>query len=744
MRIALRFIIPLVLILSVMAYAAKPLVRSFTEGWFRKDLEMRSALVFNSIQDSMADALDNKNKSAIEALFRRVTKDERLLAMAFCSPKGEIEYRSDRLPANFNCDGDYSVAEPVYKVISASGGPILTGSFILSSADRVKGKIVTFHDMSYISNRRGDIEQFFFVFLIALGLASSLATAFVARFTLKGWVESVIASLETGTKKRGFFLNKDMGPALLEVQKRIRELTVNSRPDDDVKVNWTPNTLKQIIANDLSQSEILIVSNREPYIHNLIDGKIQLQTPASGLVTALEPIVRAAGGTWVAHGSGSADKDTVDDRDRIKVPPQNPAYTLKRIWLNEEEEKGYYYGFANEGFWPLCHIAFTRPVFRNSDWQQYKAVNQKFANALAAECKTKKPLILVQDYHFALLPRMIKQLLPDAIIVLFWHIPWPNSETFGICPWRDEILDGMLGADIVGFHTQFHCNNFIETVDRFLECRIDREHSTITYRGKPSLVQAYPVSIEWPPTALSAVGAVAECREQIRAKYNIPEGCKLGVGVERFDYTKGILDRFNAIDSFFEKYPSEAEKFTFLQIAAPTRGVLQQYKNLHQDSTELVDRINKKYGKNGWKPIILVPEHHEPKDVYTLFRAADLCVVSSLHDGMNLVAKEFVAAREDEQGVLILSAFAGASRELLEALIVNPYDPFGMAEAIHLALNMSPKEQTDRMRLMRDTLKDSNIYRWAGQILLDAARISKRDLLNKQLAVVFPTKSEQL
>lgn len=741
MPIALRFVIPLIVILAALAYATVPLMHNLTEGWFTKDLELRSALVYNSIEDSLAEAIASGNKARIENLFKRITKDERLMALAFCSPVGSVLYRSDRLPANFVCDKDYSKSEPTYRVFKASGGSVLAGSFILMAQNEIRGKIVTFHDMSYISNRGNDMERLFFLFLIALGLASSLATAFVARMTLRGWVSSVILSLDTKKRRKGIFGNNDMGPALLEIHQHIRSLTRNRRPDDDIKVNWTPNTLKQIIDRDLAESEVIVVSNREPYIHNFVDDKIQLQTPASGVVTALEPIMRAASGIWIAHGSGTADREVVDSRDQIKVPPGNPTYTLKRVWLTEEEEKGYYYGFANEGFWPLCHLAFTRPTFRNQDWQQYKSVNQKFAEAVSQQCKTKKPVILIQDYHFSLLPRMIKKLLPNAVVVLFWHIPWPNSETFGICPWRDEILDGMLGADIIGFHTQSHCNNFIDTADRFLECRIDKEHSTITHHGKPTLIQAYPISIEWPPSALSAVGSVEECRAAVREKYNIPADCKLGVGVERFDYTKGILDRFAAIDSFFNSYPDKIGKFSFLQIAAPSRSVLPQYKNLHQETWDIVDRINQKYSRDNWRPIILVAEHHEPKDVYTLFRAADFCVVSSLHDGMNLVAKEFVAARDDEQGVLILSTFAGASRELLEALIVNPYNPHGMAGAIEAALSMSETEQKERMKLMRDTLKDSNIYRWAGQIMLDAARISKRDLLNKQLAVVFPNNS---
>ena len=242
-----------------------------------------------------------------------------------------------------------------------------------------------------------------------------------------------------------------------------------------------------------------MVSNREPYIHVRTPDGIAVQRPASGLVTAIEPIMRACSGTWIAHGSGSADRDVVDAHDRVGVPQDDPAYQIRRVWLTPEQEAGYYYGFANEGLWPLCHIAHVRPTFRTADWEQYRQVNRIFAGAVAQEATSPDPIVLVQDYHFALLPRMIRELLPEATIVTFWHIPWPNPEAFAICPWRAELLDGLLGSSILGFHTQFHCNNFVDTVDRTLEARADRETFTVSYRGEPTAVKRYPISIEWPP-----------------------------------------------------------------------------------------------------------------------------------------------------------------------------------------------------------------------------------------------------
>jgi trehalose 6-phosphate synthase len=504
---------------------------------------------------------------------------------------------------------------------------------------------------------------------------------------------------------------------------------------DGLQVQWSPQTLHRLLEERLPGTEVIAVSNREPYIHNRFYGSVSLQIPASGLVAALEPVMRACGGTWIAHGSGSADRDTVDARDHIRVPPANPSYTLRRVWLSEEEQEGYYYGFANEGLWPLCHIAFVRPTFRQEDWQQYVAINRRFADAVIAEASREDPIVLVHDYHFALLPRMVRERLPGATIVAFWHIPWPNSETFGICPWREEIIHGLLGSTILGFHTQFHCNNFLEGTDRFVESRIDREHSSVTVAGRETMIRPYPISIEWPPSALAAQATVKECRDAVSRRFGLAPGVRLVVGIERFDYTKGILDRMLAIDQLLRARPSWKGNLVFIQAAAPTRSKLAAYGSLQKEAERLAEEINARHGTESYRPIVLVVRHHEPDEVYELFRAADACIVSSLHDGMNLVSKEFVAARDDEQGVLILSTFAGASRELSEALMVNPYDTQAMAEALERALIMPEGEQRERMRLMRDFLRVRNVYRWAGQMLLDAARLrSQQRIVADKLA----------
>jgi trehalose 6-phosphate synthase len=402
------------------------------------------------------------------------------------------------------------------------------------------------------------------------------------------------------------------------------------------------------------------------------------------------------------------------------------------VWLTEAEQEGYYYGFANEGLWPLCHIAFVRPIFREGDWQQYVAVNERFADAVVKEATQEDPIVLVQDYHLALLPRMIRTRLPKATIVTFWHIPWPNSETFSICPWREEIIDGLLGSTILGFHTQFHCNNFLEAADRFIESRIDRERASVVASSLETLIRPYPISIEWPPAALKTQPPVDQCRSEVRERLLLPPDTVLLVGIERFDYTKGILDRMRAVDDLLTREPGWKGRLVLVQAAAPTRDRLDSYSELQAEGLKLAAEINARHGTGTYSPIMLNVRHHSPSEVYELFRAADACIVSSLHDGMNLVAKEFVASRDDEQGVLILSSFAGASRELSEALIVNPYSTHAMADALERALLMPQHEQRNRMRLMRELIRERNVYRWAAQMLMDASRLRKREVFMQE------------
>jgi trehalose 6-phosphate synthase len=421
------------------------------------------------------------------------------------------------------------------------------------------------------------------------------------------------------------------------------------------------------------------------------------------------------------------------------VPPGEGSYTLRRVWLSREEEQGYYYGFANEGLWPLCHMAHTRPVFRLEDWRHYQVVNAKFADAVCSEVDSEDAVILVQDYHFGLVPYLVRQRLPRATIISFWHIPWPNAEGLGICPWRDELLHGLLGSSIIGFQTQLHCNNFIDAVDRYLEARIDREQTAIVLGTRTTLVRPYPISIEWPSRWTASSASVTECRASVLAELRLRPDTRLAVGIDRLDYTKGIEERLLAVERLLERDPSLRGRFAFVQLAAPSRTAIERYRQLGTAVENLVVRINARFGDATYRPAILLRAHHEPPTVFRYYRAADVCYVSSLHDGMNLVAKEFVAARDDERGVLVLSQFTGAARELTEALIVNPYDIEEASAALATAVRMSPAEQRDRMRSMRALVAEFNVYRWAGRMLVDAARLRRRERLSGRLGEVsFP------
>jgi trehalose 6-phosphate synthase len=489
---------------------------------------------------------------------------------------------------------------------------------------------------------------------------------------------------------------------------------------------WTPEQLRVHVRTKLQEKPLFVVSNREPYMHVHRGKRVEAMVPASGLVTALEPILRACDGTWVAHGAGDADRETVGERDRLRVPPDDPQYTLKRVWLTKEEEEGYYYGFANEGLWPLCHIAHTRPTFRAPDWEYYQEVNRKFAQVLLEEMEgTDEPAVLVQDYHFALLPRLLKEQRPDARVAIFWHIPWPNPQAFGICPWQRDLLDGILGAGLVGFHIQSHCNYFLETVDSALESRIDWEHFAINRRGHFTLVRPFPISVAVPEPAAEPASKPSSVYLERAALFKEVgvEATFMGVGVDRVDYTKGILERFRGIERFLEKFPAYQGQFTFVQIGAPSRTHIKRYHELLAEVGSEANRINWRFQAGEWKPIVFLSRHHSHEEIEPYYRAADLCMVTSLHDGMNLVAKEFVAARDDEQGALILSRFTGASRELRDALVINPYDTEQLAEAIRFALEMDPEERRAKMQRMRHIVKEHNVYRWAGNLITELSEI---------------------
>lgn len=713
-------------LLVSMTFAVAPLAKSLIEQWSRTDVESRSRLVYSSIHGPVRRALADGDLLRLASILQGVADDDRILAVGLCSENGTLTGATSMMPATFSCERVARAEGESFSNIVNDGRRVLVGSFPITTRDS-RSYLTVLHDLSYIDARSGQVQIYVVAALFGLGIIIAGAGAILVFFFVQGWMASLRKAIEDIRAGRPLLAARhDSTTVERQIQSLLKQLEVSHTPTETAEVEWTPQSLHDLLRESLPGAEVIIVSNREPYIHNQSGDAIEVQTPASGLVSALEPVMRACGGTWIAHGSGSADRETVDAHDRISVPPAAPAYKLRRVWITDEEQDGYYYGLANEGLWPLCHIAFVRPIFREEDWAHYERINARFAQAVSREAKTEDPIVLVQDYHFALAPRMIRELLPKATIVTFWHIPWPNAETFGICPWKERILDGLLGSSIIGFHTQFHCNNFFETVDRFIESRIDREHGSVSLQGQETKIRPYPISIEWPPTALEGQAPIPDCRAKIRQRFGLAPDSRLAVGIERFDYTKGILDRMRSIDVLLTLQPEWRNKFTFIQVAAPTRSKLTSYSTLQTEAVALAEEINSRHGRNGWNPIHLLIRHHEPNEVFELFRAADLCIVSSLHDGMNLVAKEFVASRDDELGVLILSSFTGAARELSEALIVNPYNAREMADALETALRMPQEEQRERMRLMRQQVREQNVYRWAGRMLLDAAKIRQR------------------
>ncbi len=736
MRHALRFAAILVAGLALLTWGASVLVTRTTRAWFERDLQLRARLAVSGARETLVAHWDRP--ADLRRVLGDLTHDERILGAAACGTDFALRARAADYPAPLSCDRVEARLAPETasdvargaraSVFSVPGGRVHATTVPVATEERLLGFVVLVHDLSFVERREATARRFLLLAFGVLSFAAAAVTLVAARLSWRGWSDELRRLI------RGERTRPEFRPFLRDVRDLVERLAEEREADGQGGL-WTPQRLKNTLSRHLHGERVVIVANREPYIHERTGGgEVALVHPASGLVTALEPVMRACSGVWVAHGSGSADREASDGKGRLRVPPGEESYVLRRVWLSREQEQGYYYGFSNEGLWPLCHVAHTRPVFRSEDYRHYHEVNRTFAEAVCEEVDSDDPIVLVQDYHFALLPRMIRERLPRATVITFWHIPWPNSERFAICPWRDEILSGLLGSSILGFHTQFHCNNFIDGIDRFLESRIDREQNAVVHRGQWTLVRPYPISIEWPSGWMKAVPPVPECRAAVFADLGLPGDALLGVGVDRLDYTKGIEERLLAVERLLERSPSLRGRFTFVQLAAPSRTVIPHYQRLNENVEQVAARVNQRFASGAYRPVILKRAHHEPPAVFRYYRAADVCYVSSLHDGMNLVAKEFVAARDDEQGVLVLSHFTGAARELTEALSVNPYDLEEASEALATALLMPSDEQRDRMRAMRALVAEFNVYRWAGKMLVDAARLRRRERLSGRLS----------
>ncbi len=707
------------------------------------DLNRRSQLLAFRIESLAKAALLMDENTAAALLSDRLDGHSRLFGMAIFRPDGSL------LAAG---EGIRELAPTIQPVVSASlrsateaasvvresqGTTHISVRPVVDSKREQLGAIAVLHDAQYVEDRmtRGLLRSLFWS--LAVGLGTFLVTTGLA------WAifERPLLLLADWMRRLRFGSTPEMPPKGLPVS-RLADESVHlaasfraARSKEQEKAQqvvrsdkmWTRDRLRSHAIHALQGKALVVVSNREPYMHQLKEGKPTLVRPASGLVTGLDPVLRACGGLWVAHGAGDADRQMSDVQGCVPVPPEDPRYTLKRVWITKEEEQGYYYGFSNEGLWPLCHLTHERPIFRVGDWQQYVSANQRFANAVLSEIGKEDAIVLVQDYQLALVPGMLKAVRPDLRVGLFWHIPWPNPEAFRICPYRVEILKGMLGADLVGFHLQQHCNNFLDTVDRMVEARLDWDRFSADLQGHTTLVRPFPISVQ--PWAERDVARGADLEQQIlmlRKQYQIEQGA-IAVGVDRIDYTKGLAERFKAIERFFEKYPEHKGQLTFVQLGAPSRTHIPRYRDLVTELETMADAINWKLQTDTWKPIRFLVGHHEGPTVCAFLKMARICVVSSLHDGMNLVAKEFIAAKsesadqvigdESSDGVLVLSEFAGAARDLPDAIIVNPYDTEHFANAILQAFTMESKERRERMTRMRLRIEEFNIYRWASDFI---------------------------
>ena len=702
------------------------------------ELARRAVLVGEGVKEVVEPAVRRGSMPATTRVLRRLSQPNRKIVV-FDRLGGAVAAAPTTAAAELHALAE--VTDAIATGTSREGLRAVNGrpayvyvTPLAAEDDKILGAVAAVLDASAVDAAIAEAWRFNALRYLVVAVGVSVITFTIVRLTvtrplaaMAGWTKALKAGHATPPPNlTDAKLFEPLAVEVVGLARRLRRAEAAAEREAALRLTgeaiWTEQRLKQFARALFDGQALFVVSNREPLSHIRQNGRIVAQTPASGVVTAIEPVMRACGGVWLAHGSGSADWETVDDDGRLGIPEDDPRYTLRRIQLTSNEEEGYYYGFSNEGLWPLCHVVHARPSFRSTDWAQYRAVNEKFAVALLKELEgVEAPMVLIQDYHFALLPALVKAERPDARVAIFWHIPWPNAEAFAICPWQREILTGMLGADLIGFHTQYHCNNFLDTVDRTVEARIDAEHFAVVRGERRTLVKPFPISVapdylEDPPKITRR-----ELLEQLGIQAEL-----LGVGVERVDYTKGLLERFDALRRFFELHPQYRERLVFVQLAAPSRSSIARYQELQRDVQAKVAEVNRILGTRGWRPIVYLERHHERAEIWPLYRHADFCLVTSLHDGMNLVAKEFVSARDDGAGALILSEFTGAARELRDALLVNPYDIDATADAIRAALEMPAEERAQRMRRMNRWVREQNIYRWAGLLLGELSRISVR------------------
>jgi len=743
MKRILLFILPILIIVSVVFTVFGVIQARYTQDKLMDDLKRKARSVDESMELAVKNIFISNDLKLANRLVESFQKRERLQGSVLYNNEGQIIAITERI-------ADWKAKDkPYIKEILETKSPrgaletfneYSVYSYILPVSDdegNVLGLVEVIYDTSYLFSMLAEQWKRISVTLIVLILLIALIAFLIQRQIFILPVRRLtlwFSHFQRGEtdKLKPFEERGEFGKLISEVEQvalglRVARKVVTEEAHTRVQKEeiWTQGKLRDLIHAKLGENAFFVVSNREPFMHILdkTSGKIQCVRPASGVVTAIDPILRVCGGTWIAHGSGSGDRRMVNSKDKLGVPPEDIRYILKRVWLSKEEEEGYYYGFSNEGLWPLCHVTHIRPLFRDSDWQMYKKVNHKFAESVLAELPAKSPFVFLQDYHFTLLAKMIKDKRPDTTIALFWHIPWPNPEVFSICPYQQEILEGMLACDLIGFHVQNHCNNFLDTVNRLIECRVDTEKFSIIRANKETFVRDFPISVDGYFNSANTKQD-KEALDKIKGEYDLGDKI-VAVGVDRIDYTKGLVEKILAIDRFLEKYPEYKNKFVFIQLAAPSRTHIKRYHELTGEIDELVEKKNWKHSEGNWRPIIYLKRHFSPEEINPYFKLADLCIVSSLHDGMNLVAKEYVASKTDFSGTLILSRFTGAARELTDATLINPYSIEEFSDAIKATIELPREEKKKRMENMRKIISENNIYRWAGDIVTELTGLKK-------------------
>lgn len=743
MRRILLSILPILIIIGITFTIFGILQVSSEEDKLMDDLRRKARAVAESVELAARYALINNDLKSAKRLVESFQKRERMQGCVIYDKEGKILSITERISDWGEKDKPY--LRDILDTKNSRGAIEKFGDYsvysyilpVLDDENNILGSVEVIYDTSYLFTTLADLWRRISITLITLIVLIAIVALLIQRQIfilpvrrLTQWF-GYFQRGET-EKLKPFEEKGEFGKLISEVEQVALSLRVARKAvSDEAQVRiqqeeiWTDAKLHDLIHAKLGGNALFVVSNREPYLHVTDEstGKAKCIRPASGVVTAIDPILRACGGTWIAHGAGDADKRFVNSKDKLGVPVEDNRYILKRVWLTKAQEDGYYYGFANEGLWPLCHITHTRPIFRETDWQMYKKVNLKFAESVLEELPARNPFVFVQDYHFTLLPKMIKEKRPDATIALFWHIPWPNPEVFAICPYQQEILDGMLSCDLIGFHVQYHCNNFLDTANRLVECRVDTEKFSVIRSNKETFVRAFPISVDGYISGTSHGVDTSEI-DIIRKEFRLEDKI-IGLGVDRIDYTKGIIERIMAIDRFLEKYPEYKNKFVFIQLAAPSRTHIKRYHELIAEIDELIEKKNWKYSDGDWKPIIYLKRHFSPEEIRPYYSMSNFCIVSSLHDGMNLVAKEYVASKTDLNGVLILSRLTGAARELVDAVQINPYSIEEFADAIKFALELTEEDRRRRMENMRRIISENNVYRWAGNIITELTALKK-------------------